>query len=188
MGRVDEALAESKRAQELDPLSPIIGAAFGHRLYLARQYDKAIEQCLKALEVEPDFAYGHFNLGLVFEQKADFEKAIAEFQKAAALSDRSSHHLAGLGHAYAVAGRRREAMKILNELKERSKHSYVPPFDIATVYIGLGEKDQAFGWLQKASEEHSFSAFSNLKADPIFDGLRSDPRFQDLQRRMGLPP
>jgi Flp pilus assembly protein TadD len=117
-----------------------------------------------------------------------FEEAITAFQRAMSVTQSPAKTLAmaGLGHVYAVSGRKTEARKILAELQRLSEHSYVQATDVALVYAGLGDKDKAFAWLDKAYEEHSF-ALSNLKVEPRFDPLRSDPRFTDLLRRMGLP-
>ncbi len=114
-----------------------------------------------------------------------YEEAIAEFQKAMTLSGGGTVTVAALGHAYAVSGRRGEAQKVIEQLKELSKRRYVEPSYIVVIYAGLGEKDQAFEWLRKAYEERSFSMLY-LKVDPRLDSLRSDPRFTDLLRRVGL--
>ena len=187
MGRLEEAITESKRAQDLDPLLLIINAFHGWWLYFARQYDQAIEQERKTLELDPNFAPAHWVLGQVYEQQERFEVAIAEFQEAVTHSGGSTMMRAALGRAYAVAGKRDEALKMLNELKERAKRSYVSPVGIAIIYVGLGEKEQAFSWLEKAYEDRS-TWLIFLKVEPRFDPLRSDPRFQSLLRRMNFPP
>ncbi len=184
MGRFDEAIAEVKRAQQLEPLSLIINSAVGYAYYFARRYDQAIAESRKALEMDPNFSRAHFNLGLAYEQKKMFPQAIAEFQKAIASSGGPLME-AALGHAYAVAGRRAEAQEVLDRLIELSKQRYVSSYQIATIYAGLGETDQAFAWLEKAyGERNNWLAY--LKVDPIFDGLRSDSRFAALVRRVGL--
>ncbi len=187
MGRFDEALAEIKRAQELDPLSLVISSNVAFSFYLARQYDRAIEQFRKTLEMDPNFAYAHYRLGRTYMQKAMFGEAIVELQKAVALAGGSPFRVASLGQAYALSGKRGEALKILDELKELSKQRQVYPAVIAEIYVGLGEKDQAFAWLEKAYAERS-GQLRHLKVEPAYDRLRSDPRFQDLLRRVGLPP
>lgn len=186
-GRFDEGLREIKRAQELDPLSLIINADVAWVFYFARQYDRVIEHCQKTLEIDPDFVPAHFSLGLAYEQKAMYKEAIEELQKAVILSERSPGHLGELGRIYAVSGNRGEAMKILAELKELSKRRHVKPQSIAVVYIGLGEKDHAFEWLEKAYEERD-GWVTSLNVDPRVDSLRADPRFADLLRRVGLEP
>ncbi len=185
MGRLEEAKAEMKRAQELDPLSLVINTELAYPFYYAGQYDQAIQQGRRALELDPNFYRAHWLLGLVYEQKGMFGEAIAELQRAASLSGRTPIIFAALGHAYAVAGKRGEAQKVLDELREVSKRRYVPSYHVAQIYVGLGEKQQALAWLEKAYQERSW--VPPLRFDPSFDGLRSDPRFADLLRRIGLP-
>ncbi|MEE8606930.1 MAG: winged helix-turn-helix domain-containing protein [Nitrospiraceae bacterium] len=187
MERHDEALAEIKRAQELDPLSPVINMNAGWVPYFARQYDQAIEQLRKTLEMEANFFGAYLRLGFTYLQKGMYEEAIAACRKAAALSGDAPLYVASsLGYVYGMTGERSAALKVLDELTGLSKQRYVPADLISWVHIGLGEKDQAFEWLEKASEERcSYLAF--LKVDAIFDPLRNDPRFQDLLRRMNFP-
>ena len=141
----------------------------------------------KAFELDPNSSQAHLVLGLAYEQKSMFSRAVAEFPKAKNLSPGTAFALSDLAHVYAVSGKRVEAMKILNELEGLSKRRYVPANYRAIIYAGLGEKDEAFAWLQKAFEEHSYW-LSTLKMDPRLDSLRSHPRFHDLIRRIGLPP
>lgn len=155
--------------------------------YRAHQYDRAIEQFKKTLEMEPNFVPARWNLGRALVQKRMYGEAIMELQRATERSNRNPVYLAALGHAYAVSGRREEATKILNELKELSKRRYILPNLIAIIYVGLNEKEQAFAWLEKAYQERS-DFMIVLKVDPVLDGLRSEPRFQDLLRRVGLSP
>jgi DNA-binding SARP family transcriptional activator/TolB-like protein/Flp pilus assembly protein TadD len=185
IGRLDEAIGEEKRAQELDPLSLIINTNVGTLLYLARQYDEAIEQYQNALEIDPTFIITHWMLGLAYEQKEMYREAIMEFQRAVALSGESALPLALLGHAYAISGEESEALKVLNELEELSKRKYVSPYRVGAIHVGLGDGDQAIEWLQRAYQERD-AWLIWLKADPVFDSLRSDPRFQDILRRIGL--
>jgi len=187
MERYPEAIAEIKQAQELDPLSLIINMNAGWFLYFARQYDEAIEQCQKTLELDPNFAGTHWMLGQAYRQKRMYQEAIAEFQKAIGLSEGDPIRRAVLGHAYAVAGKRGEAEKIISELKELSKQRYFPPYFIALIYVGLDDKDHAFEWLEKAFAERS-AGLIYLKVEPMFDPVRSDPRFHDLLRRVGFAP
>ena len=184
-GRLDGALAEIKRAKELDPVSLVTNAALGITLYYARNYDQAIEQERKTLELDDHFAFAHMVLGMAYEQERNFGEAIAEFQKATAL-DARPHYSAALGHAYAVAGRRREALEVLDRLRTLAKQRSLAWNEIAVVYAGLGENDQALAALDAAYKSHG-SQLSWLKVDPRLDTLRSDPRFQDLLRRMNLP-
>lgn len=186
MGRSDEAARQDARALELDPLSPLISTAVGLHLYYARQYRQAIDQHRKALELEPEFALARLNLGRAYLGAGMFPEAVAELEKAVRLSDRSPAMLAALAQAYGLAGQTERAQELLKEMVARSKTTYVSPFDIALVYIGLRDKDQAFAWLQKAYEEHC-PALVYLRLHPWADGLRSDPRFQDLLGRLHLP-
>lgn len=184
IGRSDEAIAEAKRAQELDLLSLMGNAILGQAFYLARRYDEAIEQYKKTLEMDPHFGFAHFFLGLAYIQKGMYEKAISEIQKARILLGRMDI-VGALGYAYAVSGKRDEAQKLLDELHNLSKMQYVPPIAIAVVYTGLGEKDRAFEWLENAYEERSWH-ICMLKEEPLFDSLRPDPRSTGLLRRIGF--
>lgn len=183
--RTDEALKEIRRAQELDPLSLVVNTNVGYVLSSARRYDEAIEQYRKTLDLDSTFALAHHRLGLSYEQKGMYGEAIAEFRQGVAYSNQHPTALAALAHAYAVSGDKSEAQKVLGELTRLSEHRYVPPYDVAVVYTGLGEKEQAFRWLETAVEQHDF--ITRLKIEPRFDPLRSDPRFTDLMRRVGLP-
>ena len=182
MGRPDDAIAEAKRAHEIDPLSLVINTDVGEILLFARRHDEAMEQARKTLELDPNFPLARQLLGWAYVRKGMFTEAIAELQSA--VSGRADI-ITDLGHVYAIAGRRDEARQILNRLLEQSKQRYVPPHNIATLYAGLGEKDRAFAWLEKAYEEHSGSLIL-LRVTPALDSLHSDPRFVDLSRRVGL--
>ena len=152
-GRLDEAVAELKRAQQVDPQSLTISAVVGWMLYLARDYDKAIEQVKTVLEMDADFALAHRYLGLIYEQKGMYAEAISEFQKAESLSGARPLDSGALAHAYAIAGKRTEARQILKQVTERSSRVYFPAHDIALIYVALGEKELAFDWLEKAFQE-----------------------------------
>lgn len=183
MGRSQEAIREAKRAQEIDPLSLWTNSDIGFVSYLARQYDEAILASQKTLELDPDFAVAHMIIGLSYVQKNMYDEGIAELQRAKANPDSR----ALLAYAYAVAGKSSEARKILEELDQLSKQKYVSPFPIAVAYTGLGENDRAFEALEKAYTERSWG-MGMLKVNPVFDGLRSDPRFAVLLRRVNLTP
>jgi serine/threonine protein kinase/Tfp pilus assembly protein PilF len=185
MGRFKEGIAEMERAQELDPLSLIISAGIGWGFYFARQYDQAVEQLRKTLELDPHFVVAHAWLGGTYLQKGLFPEAITELQTAIEISGGSPLYIAFLGHAYGVAGGALEAQKILDQLKEQSVGSYVSSYSIAEVYVGLGDRHQALEWLEKAYEERA-RALVSVKVEPKVDPLRSDPRFQDLLRRMNF--
>jgi tetratricopeptide (TPR) repeat protein len=187
LGRPYEAVAQVRRAQELDPLSPVISVYVAGAYYFARQYDRAIEKCLGTLGTNPDFGLARLVLGWAYRQKSMFREAIAEFKKAISLSKGSADAAAALGHAYAVSGRKTEAKQTLRDLQRTSKKSYVSAGHFAIVHWGFGEKEAAVQWLQKACEErHSWLVF--LKVDPIFDGLRSEPGFAELLGHVGLTP
>jgi DNA-binding winged helix-turn-helix (wHTH) protein/TolB-like protein/Tfp pilus assembly protein PilF len=184
-GRVDEAVSELKRAQQVDPLSLTINSVVGWMLYFARDYDKAIEQEKIVLEMDPNFALAHRYLGLAYEQKGMYEEAISEFQRSRTLSATRPLDSGSLGYAYALAGRPAEARQIVTKAIEGWPQTYFPALDIALVYVGLNEKDLAFEWLEKAVEEHS-PWLIHLNVDPRFDPIRSDPRFTRLVRRVGF--
>jgi len=188
LGRVDEALAEMRRAQRLNPLSIIIRTHLGLMLHCGRRYDEAIEQLWQTLEMEPDFAAAHYFLGWAYEQKGMYEETITHLQKALIVSPDSPDRVGALGHARAVFKTKGYARKALEELHKLAQRRFVSAYDFAIVYVGMGETDQAFQWLERACEERSFSMIMSLKADPRLDRLRPDPRFQHLLRRVGLPP
>jgi adenylate cyclase len=187
-GRVEESLTQSKRALELSPFDMLFNVHLGwHNLY-ARQYDQALEQIEKAIEMDENFAQAYPWRGLILEQQGKYAEAIAAFQKAINLfPGGSSVAKAELAHAYAVSGDPEAAQKIIAELQELAKTKYVSSFQIAAIYAGLGEKDEVFAWLEKAFAERS-DGLVNLNAEQRFDNLRSDPRFTDLARRVGLVP
>ncbi|HEV8487024.1 MAG TPA: winged helix-turn-helix domain-containing protein [Blastocatellia bacterium] len=185
IGHFEEAIAGAKRARELE--SPLdVDTNLGWILYLARRYDEAIEQYQKAVDLDPDLFRPHRLLGLAYLQKDRQDQAIAEIQKSVILSGGSLEEKAYLGYACGVAGRRSEAIKMLGELKARAEREYVSPYLMALVGMGLGNKDQALSWLDQAYDARSVNLIY-LNVEPIFDNLRSAPRFNDLLRRVGLP-
>jgi tetratricopeptide (TPR) repeat protein len=190
--RFDEAVAEARRTSELEPLSFTASSHLGWILYLSGRTNEAIAQCTKILGLDPNSFPARRYLGLAYEQKGMYPQAIAEFQKGVKLSG-SPLMLALLGHAYAASGKTAEARQVLNELRDLSESReaastlYVSPYTVAAIYTGLGEKDQAFKWLERAYEERDVWLM-NLKVDPVFAKLRSDKRFQDLLTRAGLRP
>ncbi|MGO9649098.1 MAG: protein kinase domain-containing protein [Terriglobales bacterium] len=187
MGRADEAVLEAKRAQQADPLSVVTVFSVGAVFLFARQWDPAIEQLHRALQVDPNFWFARCFLGRAYEQKGKLPEAIAEFQRALELEKNNTEIWSGLGHAYALSGNRTEAHKVLDHLKELSAHSWVAPYNVAVIYVGLGEKDQAFALLEQAYKDRSYYLPTYLTTDSRLDSLRSDPRFVDLRRRVGLP-
>jgi adenylate cyclase len=185
-GRVEESLTESKRALELSPFDVLMNLHLAWHYYYARQYDQAFDQIQKTIEMDKTFV-GPWP-GLILEQQRKYAEAIASFEEQLRLSpSRNSILIAALAHAYAVSGNREAAQKIISELQELAKTKYISSFQIASIYAGLGENDQAFAWLEKAYEERS-PELVNLKIEPSFDNLRSDPRFTDLAARIGLIP
>ena len=185
LGRNDEAIAEVRKAAGLDPPSLIISSDLAEELLIAHRYDEATEQARKTINMVSVFAPARHVLGQAFVQKHMYQEAIAELQKAVELSEGSTAFTANLAYAYAVSGRKNEATKILNDLKNRSQNGFSNAPEIALVYVGLDQKDQAMAWLEKAFEER-FSPWVLMR--PAFDPLRSDLRFQDLLRRIGLNP
>jgi TolB-like protein/DNA-binding winged helix-turn-helix (wHTH) protein/Flp pilus assembly protein TadD len=183
-GRFDEAIAEMRKAENLDPLSLIINADVAELLVIAHHYDESIAQSRKTIEMDPNFALAHNQLAQAYLQKQMYDEAVAELNKAVQLSGGSPTIVANLARAYVASGKRSEAIKLLNDLKKRSIHGYSNGSEIATIYASLGDTDQAMNWLEKAYEER-FNPGVLLR--PGFDPLRSDPRFQDLVHRVGLP-
>ena len=185
MERFDEAISEMKRALELDPFSIIINADLGNTYINARQYEKAIEQLQKTIEMDQSFYFAHWQLGVAYEAIGSLHDASLEYQKARQLND-DPWVLALLGHLYAVSGKRAEALRTLEELREISKQRYVSAYSFAIVYAGLGDKDQAFQWLEKSLQDRE-PRINRIKVDTLIDNLHSDPRFAELVRRLGLP-
>jgi TolB-like protein/Tfp pilus assembly protein PilF len=185
VGEHKEAIRMTKIALELDPFSVSMNVTLGNQYFEARKFDQAIEQLITALEMNPDNWHAHWSLGMAYTQKQMYEKAISEQEKAIILSARNPFVLSSLGHTYALAGKRSEAMMILDELIQISKQRYVAPFAVAQIYIGLGNKDQAFEWLEKGYQDRSASMIW-LGPNSIFDPLRSDIRFKNLLKKMGL--
>ncbi len=186
-GRIEESLVQSKQALELSPFDLIMNVHLAWHYLYARQYDQALEQIQKTVEMDRNFAQTYPWIGLIEEQRGRHAEAIAAFQEAIRLfPGGSSVAEAELAHAYATSGKREEAQKIILKLQELAKHGYVSSYQIAAIYAGLGEKDQTFAWLEKAYEERS-GDLVNLNADQRFDNLRRDQRFADLVRRVGLP-
>ncbi|MBV9625388.1 MAG: protein kinase [Acidobacteria bacterium] len=188
LGRIDDALIEIRKAQELDPLSTLIKANVGVIYYFGRQYDLALSQLREVSKEHPDFSVAHWGIGLAYEQKGMLAEAVAEFEKADAISKHGDvNTLASLGHAYAIAEQKPKAREIVKELETRSKQEPVSHYQFALVFVGLGEKDQAFAALEQAFRERS-TLLTYLKMDARFNPLRADPRYADLLRRVGLPP
>ena len=186
IGQNKEGIRQSELAHELDPLSLQITSDLSLSYYLDRQYDRAIEVAQMAIDLDPNFARAHFRLGQNLLKKKRFDEAISEFKKAMALADDPPTYLAGLGQAYAAAGRTQEASQTIQQLIEISKSSYVPAYQIALIYANSGDKDHVFEWLDKAINEKD-DWLDQLPSDPTWDLIRSDPRYKDVLHRINLP-
>ena len=184
IGQNREAIAEMKKAQSLDPVSPVVNADLAELLLISHLPDESIEQSRKTIEMNPGFASAHNQLALAYIQKQMFDEAIVELNEAIKLSGDNPIFLANLARAYAESNRREKAAKLLNNLKKRSVPSSPLATEIAMIYTALGDKDQAMAWLEKGYEER-FNP--GVLERPCFDRLRSDPRFQNLMRLIGLP-
>ena len=184
-GRSEEALAEARRARELDPLSvqALLNLAAAFRA--AGHYDQAVEEYREALQKDPQRPRAHYQLGVTYVERGDLDEGLAELKTAVDLSESNPHFLAYLGYADAALGKRKEAQEILNKLDSLSRQQYVSPFGIATIHMGLGEKDKVLPWLEKAYQAHD-SELAGITSDHRLDLLHSDPHFQDLVRRVGL--
>jgi TolB-like protein/predicted Ser/Thr protein kinase/Tfp pilus assembly protein PilF len=186
VGKTEDAIAESKRALALDPLSPISNAGVAWMCQLGRRYDQGIDFASRTLELDASFAIAHARLGWAYALTGRTREAILAFERAAATSGDSPSNLAGLAYAYARAGQAHRAQQIVDALLKRSEHEYVSAFEIALVYVGLARLDDAMAWLERAYAERAWG-LAHIKVDPPLDPLRGDPRFQTLMRRMRLP-
>ena len=187
LGQFEEAVAVAKCALDLDPASPIVSHMLAVQLYLARQFDQAIQQSHKTLELDPNFAIAYAVSGQAYASKGLYREALPDLDKFSALSRGGAVSLALLGYAHARLGERNEALRMLEELRALAKRSFVPAFSFALIYAGLEDKDQAFTWLEKACEER-FNRLAYVNVEALWDPLRSDPRFAELLRRIGIPP
>ncbi len=186
MGRHAEAWEQIGQAMRSDPLSLPNNAEVVRTLYYARDYDQAVEQAQKALQLDPNYHRTHFWLARVYDQKHMYNAAVVESNKVLNAMPRSNVGLTELAYSSAIAGREREAREILQRLEERSKHAFVPAYDLAVIYLALEDKDAALNYLQKAYQERDWAMFV-LKVEPRWDPLRSDPRFQALLRKLNFP-
>jgi tetratricopeptide (TPR) repeat protein len=158
---------------------------YGERLFEAGRLDEALELMIKAIDSDPEFAYAHWMLGFVYERKKMYDEAITHFQKAVEYSGGMTTCMASLGHAYAIAGKKDEAYKVVNELMELSKEQYISSYDIAVIYAGLGEIGKAMTWLEKAFEHRDGYLGGFINIDPRWDVLRSDDRFLNILNKIG---
>jgi tetratricopeptide (TPR) repeat protein len=185
MSRVDEGMAQHKRARELEPLSLIINTNAGEALYDTRQYDQAIEQYRKTLEIAPSFAPVHDDLAEVFERKGMYREAVAEWQ-VSLIANGELRLATAMGQAYTKSGYEGALHTWLDDITNPAIHTYACPLLVASTYARLGEVDRAFEWLAKAYQERA-SDLVFLRVQPAFDNLRSDPRYAELERTIGFP-
>ncbi len=185
MGRMDDARSAMQRALELDPLLLITNVNLGRIDYYEGRYDQAIKQYQRALELDKDFMRTHLRLGLAYVQQGRYNEALIEYNKALEIAGDTPQIRAHIAHVLAVSGKKSDALAALAALLARAKRQYVPPYDIALVYVGLDQRDKAFEWLEKAYADHS-TEMIYFKVDPLLSALRPDSRYQDLLRRMRL--
>jgi TolB-like protein/Tfp pilus assembly protein PilF len=186
MGRAEEAVAEAQRAWELDPLALIVNANLAHPHYYARRFDRVIEECQKLLRMEPGFGVAHQWLSMAYAAKGMLAEAIDEYRRFAVSVPTATRPVALIGNAHARAREREAALACMEELRQLAARRHVPAIHFAIIHIGLGERDEAFAWLEKAFEERS-DQLAFLGVEPLFDPLRDDPRFASLLRRLRLP-
>lgn len=184
-GRLEEALEQILIAQALDPISSIIARDVAAVQYLSRDFSGALEQCDHAVELNPHFPQAYWILGLVQEQRGDFDESAAAFQRAIQLSPQSPRMQAALGRTFALSGKKNEARRVLKELHERAGKRYDSPFDLASLYLALGDRESGFNWLAQSFRDRCFEVLS-IKVDPRFDPFREDPGFMQLVSQLGL--
>jgi TolB-like protein/Flp pilus assembly protein TadD len=185
LGRLDEALDEMIVAQALDPVSSIVARDLAVIHFYRRDFETALEQCDHTVELNPHFAPAYWILGVIQEQRQDFDESAAAFQRAVHLSPQTPRMHGALGRTFALSGRKKQAIEVLRKLEAYAKERYVSPLEFAWIQFGLGETDLGFRWLQKALEDRSFDLIS-IKVDPRFDTLKTDPRFETIVRRLGV--
>ena len=187
MGRLDESVAEARRALELDPLDVLLNTHLAWAQLNARRYDESIDQSLKAIAMDPNIETSRTTLGRAYLGKRMFDEALSEFQKVATLSGGvATGPDTYIAYTYALMGRREEAVKKLDSLRDRYAKGMATAYDVGIVYVALGDRDRSFEWLIKACEERS-GTLEPLNTDVMFDPIRQDPRFNDLVARLGLP-
>jgi serine/threonine-protein kinase len=186
MGRLKEALDEMALAQELDPVSSIIARDLARVQYFRQDFEAALDQCDHTIELNPHFSPAYWILGLVQEQRGEFDESIAAFQRAIQISPRSPIMQAALGRTLALAGKRKEALHILDELHKLAEKRYVSPFELASLHFALEQSDEGFAWLTKAFQDRCFELIS-LRVDPRWQWLKGNPQFDQLFSQLGLP-
>jgi tetratricopeptide (TPR) repeat protein len=185
LSRFEEAFAEIRRAREIDPHSPLVNWLEGLAYYWAGHFDEAIAAERKAIDLEPNAYYAHQMVGWSCMWKNAFDDGIREFQEAVRLSGDEPYHIACLGAAYGLAGKRSEALRLLERLKELAKKKYIPSHAFVIVYVGLNDQERALEYLQKGYDDRDI--YMSIKVDPIFKTLRTNPRFQEIVRKMNFP-
>ena len=185
LGRLDEALDEMSVAQALDPVSSIVARDLAVIHFYRRDFETALEQCDHTIELNPHFAPAYWILGVIQEQRKDFDESAAAFQRAVYLSPQTPRMHGALGRTFALAGRKKQALEVLRKLESYARARYVSPLEFAWIQFALGETDLGFSWMQKAFEDRSFDLIS-IKVDPRFDSLKDDARFETIARRMGV--
>jgi TolB-like protein len=183
--RFDEAIAETERGVELDPTILVINSELGYGYYMGRKFEQAAAQHRRTLEMDPNFVFASYCLADDYIQMGNLPEALAELNRTRPISQDWSWIVAGIGYVDAMLGKRAEALQMINELTTRSNREYIDPVFVAYIYIYLGDKDQAFAWMEKGVQERSGQILW-LRIEPLFDPLRSDPRFDEMVRRMGL--
>ena len=187
MRRDEQAVEEVRRSQQADPLAVFPVASIGAVYLFTQQPDKAIEVLRHGIEMDPNYWFSYSFLGQAYVLKGEVPQAIAQYQRALELEKENAEIWSGLGHAYAVSGNKAEAQKVLDHLKDLSAHSWVAPYNVAVIYVGLGDKERAFALLERAYQQRSYYMATFLTTDARLSSLHSDPRFADLRRRVGLP-
>jgi TolB-like protein/Flp pilus assembly protein TadD len=186
MGRLDEALDEMSLAQELDPISSIIARDLARVHYFRQDFEAALDQCDHTIELNPHFSPAYWILGLVQEQRGEFDEAVAAFQRAIQITPRSPIMQAALGRTFALAGKKRDALRIVQELHQLAERRYVSPFELASLHFALGQSDAGFEWLSKAFQDRCFELIA-LRVDPRWQSLKGDQQFHKLFSRLELP-
>jgi serine/threonine protein kinase/Tfp pilus assembly protein PilF len=184
LGRLNESNTEARRAVELDPLSLIINLNLGMNLFYLRQFDQAVDQCHKAIDLDPYFPWSYYVMGSVAEARGKFDEAAMQYQKARTLAHNDLTMLGEIGRSYARAGKKDEAMKILKELQDHLKQGYSVSFAIANVYLGLGNREETFNWLEKSLQD-DIDIYMDIRNSPIWDSIRTDQRFITLMKKIG---
>ena len=184
MGRFDEALREHEIGAGTDPLSLVGETNLGDIFYFARRYDKAVQQYRRVLELDANFGIAQSGLGIAYVQQGKLQDGIVHLRKASQL-DTDSGYAGMLGYAYAVAGDKAQARRIITQLAERSRKSYISPVGVALIYLGMGEERQSCEWLERGYQVRD-SYFAYIKVDPVWDKLRPNACFQSLTQRMGV--